>query len=123
MTTHDLPQGGEANATRTRQFSKRVVRPPFIVIRRTSRPTIDDPRLRPVIIRGRQPVAVENHLIVLKPAKSTLANCRALSAFLKTQPVTDFLNDRIRTRHLTVASVREIPIGMGGTDGHRRSTG
>jgi hypothetical protein len=109
VTTRDLPQSGEFVITRKRRFSKRLFRPPFVVVRRTSRPTLDQPRLRPVVIRGTRPVAVENHLVVLEPTERTLDACHRLSDGLIDKATTDWLNDRIRTRHLTVSAVRDIP--------------
>jgi hypothetical protein len=110
ITTHDLPQGGEFLPVRERRFSKRLFRPPFLVVRRTSRPTVDQARLRPVIVRGSRPVAVENHLMVLKPKRATIGSCRDLAAVLVDRTTTDWLNRRIRTRHLTVSALQEVPI-------------
>jgi hypothetical protein len=110
ITTRDLPQRGEFVATQRRRFAKRLFEPPFVVVRRTSRPSAGQARLRPVIIRGSHPVAVENHLLVLQPKRQTLRACRGLRDVLVAPTTTDWLDQRIRTRHLTVASVREIPL-------------
>lgn len=82
--------------------------PPFVVIRRTSRPG-HPYRAAATVILGKAPVAVENHLIVCEPHDKSADTCRALMAQLHTQSVNEFLDLRIRCRHLTVGSVSEIP--------------
>lgn len=82
--------------------------PPFVVIRRTSRPG-DSYRATASIVAGKHPVAVENHLIVCEPKDGRFATCRALMAKLKTAEVNEFLDSRIRCRHLTVGAVLEVP--------------
>jgi len=114
LTTKELPQAGEFVPTERRRFSKRLFEPPFVVLRRTSRPTVGEPRLRPVIIRGGDPVAVENHLIVVEPAgRASAVACKRLANVLAADATTEWLNARIRLRHLTVTAVREIPTGVG----------
>jgi hypothetical protein len=110
VTTNVLPQTGEVVPDHRRRFAKRLFQPPFVVVRRTSRPTVQEARLRPVIVRGSEPIAVENHLLVLKPARPTLKACRALVEILADQQTTDWLNRRIRTRHLTVSALSEVPL-------------
>ena len=79
-----------------------------MVIRRTSRPGHPF-RAAATIILGKAPVAVENHLIVCEPRDRLAETCRALMLQLHTQQVNDFLDQRIRCRHLTVGAVAEIP--------------
>lgn len=83
--------------------------PPFVVIRRTSRPG-DLCRATATVIAGKCPVAVENHLIVCEPKDGKFATCQTLMTQLKTTAVNEFLNVRIRCRHLTVGAVKEIPL-------------
>lgn len=83
--------------------------PPFVVLRRTSRPG-HPYRAAATIILGKSPVAVENHLIVCLPHDKSADTCRTLMAQLRTQRVNDFLNERICCRHLTVGAVKEIPV-------------
>jgi hypothetical protein len=110
VTTGELPQGGLFTPTRKRRFGKRLFAPPFLVVRRTSRPTDDGPRLRPVVILGTDPVAVENHLLVIEPlSERTVQRCVHLADELMGQDVTDWLNARIRLRHMTVTAMRELP--------------
>jgi hypothetical protein len=111
VTTRELPQRGEFRPERTRRFSKRLFKPPFVVVRRTSRPTLDEARLRPVVVRSNCDIAVENHLLVLEPAgRRSLSSCRGLAEILVESRVSDWLNDRIRLRHLTVEALRELPV-------------
>jgi hypothetical protein len=81
---------------------------PFVAIRRTSRPG-HPYRATATVIAGRQIIAVENHVIVCIPQDRTLKSCLELMRQLKTSATNDFLNKRIRCRHLTVGSVEEIP--------------
>jgi hypothetical protein len=94
--------------TESRRHVGKAYNPPFVVIRRTSRPG-DAYRATGTIIAGKRCVAVENHLIVCEPRDYKLATCRKLMTRLKTMGVNEFLNARIRCRHLTVGAVKEIP--------------
>ncbi len=95
--------------TSRRKYPGTLFLPPFVVVRRTSSPS-DNPRARATIIRGNQLVAVENHLIVLKPESGYVQDCKKLIKVLA-NPVTDnFLNHRIRCRHLTVSAIKDIPL-------------
>lgn len=85
-----------------------VYEPPFVVIRRTSRPG-HPYRATATIIAGKRPVAVENHLIVCEPKDRKMGTCHKLMNQLKTSATNDYLNARIRCRHLTVGSVSTIP--------------
>ncbi|MBW8017288.1 MAG: N-6 DNA methylase [Planctomycetes bacterium] len=94
----------------TRRFSGTVFSPPFVVIRRTSRP--GDNRAIGTIIKGKRKVAIENHLLVLLPKKNTLGECRKVLKTLKSKATDDWLNERIRCRHLTVEAMKELPLGV-----------
>lgn len=91
-----------------RRFKGTTINPPFVVLRRNSRPN-DKYRAAGAIIIGKEPVAVENHLVIIKPIKETISECRKLLKHLKTKKINDFLNTRIRCRHLTVGAVKQIP--------------
>lgn len=91
-----------------RRFSGRLESGPFVVINRTSRPG-EIPRARARIWTGSAPVAVENHLVVLSPRDGSLSACKELIRVLEDSRTATFLNERIRCRHLTVGSVKEIP--------------
>ncbi len=93
--------------------------PPFVVLRRTSRPG-HPYRAAATVILGKKPVAVENHLIVCEPHDKSADTCRALMEQLRTQRVNDFLDQRIRCRHLTVGAVAAIPFNFANSSAHRR---
>jgi hypothetical protein len=93
-----------------RRFRGRVFDPPFAVTGRTSRPADgSDSRLRVSVITGTEPVAVENHLLVIWPHKRTIKSCLQAKAQLESPETSRFLDGRIRLRHLTVQALREIP--------------
>ncbi len=83
-------------------------KPPFVALRRTSRPG-HPYRAAATVILGTKPVAVENHLIVCEPHDKSADTCRALMRQLHTERANEFLDQRIRCRHLTVGAVAEIP--------------
>jgi hypothetical protein len=91
-----------------RRFSGRTFTPPFVVVRRTSRPG-DSPRAVATIITGNEDVAVENHLIVLLPKDRTLDTCRLMMRNLRSEKTDQWLDGRIRCRHLTVTALRRLP--------------
>ena len=91
-----------------RRFKGRVFAPPFVAVRRTSRPD-DRKRAVPTIVLGREPVAVENHLLVLLPRDGTLDVCQKLVSVLASDRTDSWLNKRIRCRHLTVSALSEMP--------------
>lgn len=93
----------------TRNFRGTTFQGPFVVIRRTSRPE-DKHRAVATFIGSRGEVAVENHLIVCIPKSGQVADCKSLMRKLRNRSTDVFLNERIRCRHLTVSSVREIPL-------------
>lgn len=107
-----LPTGKEVRRIAgKRQFKGTVVLPPFVVIRRTSRPE-DDPRLCATLILGTRPVAVENHLIVCRPTHGGVTVCRRLLSRLRAPEATRFLRDAIRCRHLTVGVLKRLPVNL-----------
>jgi SAM-dependent methyltransferase len=91
-----------------RRFEGRVLKPPFVVVRRTSR-VGDRHRAIGTIIGGDELVAVENHLLVLMPKDRTIETCRRVLSRLNNAETTHWLDQRIRCRHLTVSSIEELP--------------
>ena len=85
-----------------------AVNSPFVVVRRTSR-LGDQYRAVATIIDIDRPAVVDNHLIVLVPRDGRLSHCRRLVKTLKDRRTTSWLNERIRCRHLTKASLSELP--------------
>jgi N-6 DNA Methylase len=92
----------------SRKFSGTVFTPPIVVIHRTSSPQ-DKDRCVGTIIDLKQNVAIENHLLVLSPKDKTVKSCKQLLKKLKDKRTTIWFNERIRCRHLTTISVKELP--------------
>ena len=90
------------------RFKGTLFSPPFVVVRRTSSPN-DKIRLNAAIIQGDKPVAVENHLIVIKPLDNNLRGCRQFLQFAQSNLANNWVNQRIRCRHLTVGTIRHLP--------------
>lgn len=103
------PWGTVASVDGRRRFAGRLVAPPFLVVRRTSRP--EQPhRVVATFVSSGGPYAVENHLLVLKPSSGQANTCREAMEWLRSEQVSDWMNERIRCRHLTVGSVQELPL-------------
>jgi hypothetical protein len=62
-----------------------------------------------VTVDGPKPLAVENHLLVLRPLDGRVETCQELAAWLAEDEVQSVLDARIRCRHLTTAALREVP--------------
>jgi len=92
----------------TRAFKGRTVQSPFVVVRRTSRQS-DKYRAIGTIIDVEGDVAVENHLIVLKPKDGELSTCQDLLNNLKNDRTNAWINETIRCRHLTIKSLANLP--------------
>jgi len=94
-----------------RRFAGKVFKPPFVAVRRTSRPE-DQYRAVGTLVSGHEEIAVENHLIVLTPKDGLVRTCRELLEVLRSPETNDWLNERIRCRHLTVPALQELPYGV-----------
>lgn len=92
----------------TRAFNGRTVQSPFVVVRRTSRQK-DKYRAIGTIIDVDDVVAVENHLIVLKPKDGEISTCQDLLIILKDERTNAWINETIRCRHLTIKSLANLP--------------
>ena len=105
-----VPLGGEFNVSSSeeRGFQKNSFKPPFVVIRRTSRPG-DRSRGKGTLIYGTDEVLVENHLIVLQPKDGSISTCRDAICAFDSDQARQWLDDRIRCRHLTVRAVSDMP--------------
>ncbi len=86
--------------------SGRAFCPPFVAIRRTSRPG-ESPRLSATLVLGTEPVFVDNHLLILQAKGGKIS--RLLLEHLRSEESTRWMDQRIRCRHLTVRAVRELP--------------
>jgi len=108
LHAQNLPRNGESPEPPERvRYTGSGVMPPFVAVRRTSRPG-DIPRARPTVVRGNSPMAVENHLIVLVPDDGLITTCRALATELTSNEVSQWLDQRLRGRHLTTTAFREL---------------
>lgn len=92
----------------TRLTDRRTFKPPFVVVKRMSRPE-DKYRAVGCIITGDIDVAVDNHLIVIRPHIGGVKKCEELLKHLKKKSTSKWLNERIRCRHLTVGALRNLP--------------
>lgn len=113
LTARELGRGDTLRVPKRRRQSARPPEvPPFVVLRRTSRPANGGRAVDPVVIVGKTPVIVDNHLIVLRPHVNSLNACHLLAEKLRSSDVGSWLEGRIRLRHLTTKAVEEIPIGL-----------
>lgn len=97
-----------ADITESRRFSGRLFQPPFVAVRRTSGPD-DKKRAVASLVLSDEPVAVENHLLVFLPSDGTASACRQLVARLRSGKTDDWINRRLRCRHLTTAVLADMP--------------
>jgi len=104
-----VPQWETVRTFEQRIRSKYTFEPPFVAIRRTSRPG-DRFRCVGTIIRGQRAVAVENHLLVALPKDGTLGSCKMLLRELQKDATNAWFNSESRCRHLTVGAVKELPL-------------
>jgi hypothetical protein len=98
-----------AGAVRRRHRGRRF-RPPFVAVRRTSRPAKGGRRVPATIVRGGEPILAENHLLICRPKDGSLASCHELVELLSSSEAGIWLDARIRCRHLTVGALRELPL-------------
>lgn len=95
---------------RHRRFKGTVFEPPFVVVGRTNRSNNGDgPRAQGTIVIADRLVAVENHLITVTPNRHTIEGCREIVQIIESRNASDFLDERLRCRHLTVQALREVP--------------
>lgn len=97
-----------------RRFNGTVHVPPFVVVRRTSNPN-DAQRPVATLVLGGHAVAVENHLIILKPKDGSLETCQSVMAVLGSRDTRSWLDEEIRCRHLTVGALQRMPWQSSGT--------
>lgn len=111
VEARDIGGDGEISPTRHRRFLGTVFDPPFVVVGRTNRADRSSgrPRLRATVVRGLEPIAVENHLVALLPKQKSLRSCRDIAHLVQTDIASDFMDRRLRCRHLTVSALKELP--------------
>ena len=110
LHAHGLARWGKVNVASLprKRFNGTVFAPPFVAVRRTSRPG-DTGRAVGTVILGDRPVAVENHLIVVRPNEPSLEACEEILNLLRSDSTDEWLDHRIRCRHLTVRALQELP--------------
>ena len=91
-----------------RKYSGTVFDPPMVVVHRTSSPS-DRYRCIATLVDEKRKVAVENHLLVLQPKDRSMETCARLLDLLRQDETSEWMNRRIRCRHLTVSALRELP--------------
>ncbi|WP_346399052.1 N-6 DNA methylase [Pseudomonas syringae] len=96
-------------ATKVIGFDGTLYSPPFVVVRRTSNPG-DKHRIITTLVLGKQPIAVENHLIIIRPNDGYIKTCKKVLGFLKTESAVLQINAMIRCRHLTKHSISSLMI-------------
>jgi N-6 DNA Methylase len=107
-----------AKIAKERKFSGRCEIPPFVVIRRTSRPG-QAPRALATIVTGSNHIAVDNHLIVARPFDGSIDRCQQLLDLLQLPGTTKWLDERYRCHHLPVEAIKFIPWETGGYSASR----
>ncbi|WP_188188493.1 N-6 DNA methylase [Nonomuraea sp. SYSU D8015] len=114
LTVQDVPVGATVTEAPKRHFNGRLHKAPFLVLRRTSAPTrTPGKRLSVSIIDASLgEVAVENHLVIVKPKDLRQLSCARLKRLLEASDVTSWLDERIRTRHLTKTALLDLPLAL-----------
>jgi hypothetical protein len=104
-----LPIGGSASTFTTNiRFEGKAYEPPFVAIRRTSKAEYKT-RCLATVVSGKVPLAIDDHLLIAIPKDGKVSTCKKLLTVLDDARTNEWMNSRIRCRHLTVASLRDIP--------------
>lgn len=82
--------------------------PPLVAVKRTSSPD-DVPRAKSTLINCDSPMIFENHILIFIPKNGSMELCTRLVEFFKKDETNYLINDRIRCRHLTIASLGDLP--------------
>lgn len=96
-------------ARASRCFSGRLTKPPFVVVRRTSKTGAKYRAMASCVLDG-PPVAVENHLLVIQPNDHSEETAIALMENFRNSKTNIWLDKRIGCRHLTVSSIADLPL-------------
>jgi hypothetical protein len=108
LTARQVQPGATVNVVGHQAAVATLDQGPFVIVRRTSSPR-DGQRIRANLIADTRAIGVENHLIVLTPIAGGLGTCHELISNFRDPRTDEFVNERIRCRHLTVDSVKSIP--------------
>jgi hypothetical protein len=110
LDTGNAPAWSEiTNIREKRRYAGTCVKGPFLAMRRTSSPS-DNWRAVTTMVNTRLSVALENHLISIRPNDGSPDTCRKIKDHLQSKTVREWLDRRIRCRHLTVAAIKQIPL-------------
>lgn len=109
LSVATAPPNGEIVGGGKKRTTGSVHQAPFVAIRRTSSPS-DSRRIVATLVRGREKVAVENHLIVIQPNDKSEASCRKLMKLFTQDYVQEWINRTIRCRHLTTKAMKFLPL-------------
>lgn len=110
LEARDISSKNQFRPMRRRRFEGTVFEPPFVVVGRTNRANrTRGPRLQAAIVDADQPIAVENHLMIISPSTSTMSACKDVVELLESNAASEYLDKRLRCRHLTVGALKEIP--------------
>jgi hypothetical protein len=90
------------------RFTGKTYKPPFVLVRRTSKSDYKQ-RCIGTVVTGEQELAIENHLLILQPKDGKLQTCKELLNVLKADESSEWMNQRIRCRHLTVGALGDLP--------------
>ncbi len=105
----DLPAWSTVDMiTKRRPFNGRLHTPPFVLVRRTSSPS-ERFRARATVVLGPEAVAVDNHLLVMAPRDGSVDTCLEALKVLQSEKTNEWLNQRIRCRHVTVDALAKVP--------------
>lgn len=109
LTAKNAPQWGVLDGpVEYANYSARIEKGPFVIIRRTSSPS-DKKRARATLVNYNDEVLVENHLLIARPRDGKVRTCKELINLLKKDETDAWLNEHIRCRHLTVSAIAGIP--------------
>lgn len=109
LSPKHVPSWERLNSAELRRKSeRRPISSPFVIVRRMSR-VGDRNRAVATLVDLDDVAVVDNHFIVLKPIAGGLEICEKLMDVLRHPATDDWLDQRIRCRHLTVGAVRDIP--------------
>ena len=90
------------------RFTGKTYKGPLVLVRRTSKSNYKQ-RCIATIVTSPEELAIENHLLILQPKDGSLKTCSKLLDLLQSVETTDWMNQRIRCRHLTVGSIGDLP--------------
>jgi hypothetical protein len=105
----ELPIGEKVSIFGTNiRFEGKTYKTPFVAVRRTSKAEYKT-RCLATVVTGQAPLAVDDHLLIAIPKDGRVSTCKELLLVLDDARTTEWMNARIRCRHITVSALRDIP--------------